>query len=344
MTAAPCAAILGCLGPRLSASEAAFFRDANPWGFILFARNVETPDQLRRLTADLRESVGRDAVIFTDQEGGRVQRLRAPHWTEWDAPLDMVARVAQRAGAGAAARAMWLRYRLIAAELRAVGIDGNCAPCLDVATPDTHPFLRNRCYSDIPATVALLGRAAADGHLAGGVLPVVKHMPGHGRGTVDSHKGLPVVTSSRNVLQNNDYVPFRALADLPLAMTAHVVYTDIDPDQPATSSPLMIREMREQIGFDGLIITDDLSMNALSGTVAQRSAAAMAAGADTLLHCNGNPKEMQAVVAAAGALSGPAQTRAARALDAQTAPDAVDIAALRAEFLALMEGRGQGHG
>ncbi len=338
MTEAPCAAILGCLGPGPSASESAFFREANPWGFILFARNVENPDQLRRLTSDLRACVGREAPVFVDQEGGRVQRLRAPHWSEWQAPLDMVAQVTQRFGPQAAARAMWLRYRLIAAELRVVGIDGNCAPCLDVATPETHPFLRNRCYSDNPATVALLGRAVAEGHLAGGVLPVLKHIPGHGRGTVDSHKGLPVVTSAPNVLEKNDYVPFKALADMPVAMTAHVVYTDLDPDQPATTSPHMIREIRERIGFDGLIMTDDLSMNALSGSVGQRARAAVRAGVDIALHCNGELSEMQAVVAATGPLAGPAQTRAARALKARTAPDSVDIAALRAEFLTLHQG------
>jgi beta-N-acetylhexosaminidase len=340
------AAILGCAGLRLTSDEAAFFRDTDPFGFILFARNVADPDQLRALTGDLREAVGRDALVVTDQEGGRVQRLRAPHWTEWAPPLDMVERtlsLAPPAGRDAAARrAMWLRYRLIGAELRAVGIDGNCAPCLDLATPDTHPFLRNRCFSDRPEGVADLGRAAAEGHLAAGVLPVIKHMPGHGRGTLDSHKDLPVVTAPLAQLLQSDFAPFQALADLPLAMTAHVVFTSVDPDQPATTSPRMIRMMRDDIGFAGLLMTDDLSMNALSGTVAARTSAALAAGCDLALHCNGELPEMESVMAAAGRLSAAGAVRAEKALSLRQTPDPVDIAALRAEFLSLTGGAAHG--
>ncbi len=207
------AAIFGCAGPVLLPDEAAFFRDYQPFGFILFARNVEDPDQVRRLTADLRASVGRHAPILVDQEGGRVQRLRAPHWAEWTPPLDFV----QAAGPNAAA-AMFLRYRLIARELMSVGIDANCAPVGDLITPNTHPFLKNRCYGADPAQVSAIARAVADGHLAEGVLPVVKHMPGHGRSGVDTHHDLPTVTATREDLAAADFAPFRALNDLPMAL------------------------------------------------------------------------------------------------------------------------------
>jgi len=336
------ATILSCLGPTLSASEAAFFRAANPWGFILFARNVETPAQLRALTSDLRACVSRDAPIFVDQEGGRVQRLRAPHWAEWLPPLDMVQIATELAEPGqglhAACRAMELRYRIIAAELRGVGIDANCAPCLDVASAFTHPFLRNRCFSNDPAIVAQLGRAAANGHLAGGVLPVVKHMPGHGRATQDSHKDLPKVTATRQQLNEHDFAPFKALNDLPMAMTAHIIYTAIDPDRPATTSPQMVQIMRNDIGFGGLLISDDLSMNALTGSFDARAAATIAAGVDIALHCNGKLEEMEPVVAGAGQLTDAAIARAHAALAKRITPETVDIAALRSDLLGLMDG------
>jgi beta-N-acetylhexosaminidase len=336
------ATILGCLGPTLSSEETAFFRAANPWGFILFGRNVEDPAQLRRLTASLRNAVGRDAPIFIDQEGGRVQRLRAPHWSEWLPPLDMVNITMEQAAAGgelaAACRAMELRYRIIAAELRGVGIDGNCAPCLDVASSSTHPFLHNRCFSEDPAVVAQLGRAAATGHLAGGVLPVMKHIPGHGRANLDSHKDLPHVNASKADLTAHDFLPFQALNDLPLAMTAHVIYTAIDPDRPATTSPKMIQVVRDEIGFDGLLMSDDLSMNALSAGLGDRAAATIAAGVDVALHCNGDPLEMEAVVAASGTLGGAASARADRALAARIIPETVDIATLRSELSSLIDG------
>lgn len=340
------ATILGCLGPDLTAEEAAFFRAANPWGFILFARNVEDPAQLRGLTTDLREAVGRDAPIFIDQEGGRVQRMRAPHWLEWLPPLDMV-HLAKKGTAqapepgralAAACRAMELRYRIIASELRSVGIDANCAPCLDVASDSTHPFLRNRCFSEDAAEVAQLGRAAANGLFAGGVLPVVKHMPGHGRASLDSHKDLPVVAASRAALAAHDFAPFTALNDLPLAMTAHIIYTAIDAARPATTSPLMVEVIRNQIGFDGLLMSDDLSMSALSGSLGERAAATLAAGVDIALHCNGKPDEMAAVVAGAGYLRADAARRASKALAARKPADSVDIAALRSDLSALLGG------
>ncbi|MDX5350385.1 MAG: beta-N-acetylhexosaminidase [Paracoccaceae bacterium] len=315
----------GIAGTTLTADEAAFFRDADPWGFILFGRNVESPQQLRRLTGDLRAAVGRDCVITVDQEGGRVQRLRAPHWTDWPAPLDQ---------AGAGPRAMWLRYYLIGQELRAVGIDSNCAPTLDVAQEGTHPFLRNRCLGTDPAQVAALGRAAAEGLLAAGVLPVMKHMPGHGRASADSHHDLPVVEAGLADLDAVDFVPFRALADLPMGMTAHIRFPALD-DAPATASRAVIDLIRQRIGFDGLLMTDDITMQALSGTEAERAAASIAAGCDLVLHCNGTVASMAPVVEAAGAMTAAAARRAEAALALRHPPQQADIAALRAEFHAL---------
>lgn len=302
------AVISGCLGPALSGAERDFFRDTDPWGFILFGRNVEHPDQLRRLTADLRDAVGRDAVILVDQEGGRVQRLRSPHWAEWPVAL----------GQGEAALAA--QFRAIAAELRAVGIDGDCAPLADIAGSDTHPFLKNRCYGEDPATVIRHARAVAEALLAGGVLPVVKHLPGHGRASADSHHDLPTVSATREDLRATDFAPFRALADLPLAMTGHMRFPALDAENPTTFSPAVIGAIRDDIGFDGLLMTDDIGMNALAGTPGERAARAIAAGCDVVLHCNGTLAEMAAVAAAAGRLNATATRRAAAALAARRAP------------------------
>jgi len=321
------ATILAPEGLRLSAWERAFFGDASPWGFILFARNIETPAQLARLCADLRAAVGRHAPILIDQEGGRVQRMRPPHWPDYLPALE------QMATARDPLRAQWLRYRLIAADLRAVGIDVNCAPLADLAEPDTHPVLRNRLYGADPATVIAAARACAAGLLAGGVLPVLKHIPGHGRARHDSHLQLPRVSAPLADLVAHDFAPFAALADLPLGMTAHLVFEALDPDAPATTSPAMHRVIRQQIGFDGLLMTDDLSMQALRGSLAARATAALAAGCDLILHCTGNPAEMRDVVAAAGPLR--AEARSARALAARRAPDPAELDALRAEFRAL---------
>lgn len=326
--------ILGCLGPRLSPEERAFFRAENPWGFILFARNVDGRDQLSRLTSELREAVGREAPIFIDQEGGRVARMRAPSWREWLPPLEQMDRTGAKG-----ARAMWLRYRIIAHELRAVGIDGNCAPMADIATEATHPFLMNRCYGRDAGTVTWAARAVADGLLAGGVLPVLKHIPGHGRATLDSHKELPSVAASRSELATSDFAPFQALADLPLGMTAHIVFPAYDLTAPATQSRAVIRAIREEIGFKGLLMTDDLSMEALSGTLTQRAASSIAAGCDIVLHCNGKMHEMEEVVAAAGRLSPEAKARAAAALACRRGPEKIDIPALEAELEALLAGQ-----
>lgn len=333
MTAAPGATIFGCAGPELLPGEARFFREADPWGFILFSRNLENASQIRRLTGSLRDAVGRDAPILIDQEGGRVQRLRAPDWREWLPPLDQVTAT----GPEAAARALWLRYRIIAAELRAIGIDVNCAPTADIAGPLTHPFLRNRCFGSDADTVTRAARACAEGLLAGGVLPVMKHLPGHGRATADSHLSLPTVSAPHAELSESDFKPFAALSDLPMAMTAHIVFPAIDPDFPATQSPRMIRLIREEIGFGGLLMTDDIGMEALSGPPGERAARALAAGCDVILHCNGEMAEMEDVAAAAGPLSDAAAARAAAALARRIVPGPVDIAALDAEFSGLLE-------
>ena len=327
MTAAG-AAILGCAGPRLDQSERAFFRDADPWGFILFARNVEDPAQVVALTAELRETVGRAAPILIDQEGGRVQRLGPPHWRGWLPPLDLAATADP-------VRAFRLRYRLIAAELAQLGIDVDCAPLADIAGAATHPFLRNRCYGTDAAAVSARARAAAEGLAAGGVLPVLKHVPGHGRAVADSHADLPVVDADAATLRATDFAPFRALADLPMAMTAHVVYRGLGSDVPATTDPAMIALIRDALGFGGLLMSDDIAMGALAGDMGARGAAAIAAGCDVVLHCNGDRAEMAQVVAAAGTLDAAAERRAEAALAARRAPDEVDISALEAELAGL---------
>ncbi|MDZ7906025.1 MAG: glycoside hydrolase family 3 N-terminal domain-containing protein [Cypionkella sp.] len=330
------AAIFGTLGPHLDADQAAFFRDSDPFGFILFARNIETPAQVARLCADLRASVGRDAPILIDQEGGRVQRLRGPYWREWAPPLDTVA-----AAGSNAPRAMYLRAQIIAAELRALGIDANCAPVADIAGPITHPFLRNRCYGTDAASVTQIARAVADGQLAMGVLPVVKHLPGHGRADGDTHLSLPRVTASMDDLIATDFAPFAALRDLPMAMTAHIIFDALDPARPATQSPAAIAAIRDTIGFQGLLMTDDLNMQALVGDLGQRTALSMAAGCDLALHCKGDLAEMQMVAAAAGAMGQDTILRGQRALHLRSAAPDIDIAAREAEFLALTQGRGR---
>lgn len=326
------ATVFGCLGAVLDNSERDFYREADPWGFILFARNVETPEQLRRLTSDLRAAVGRDAPVFIDQEGGRVQRLRAPHWREWSPPLDTVRRAGDKA-----ARAMHLRSRLIAAELRDVGIDGNCAPTVDIATDLTHPFLRNRCYGEDLETVVTIAREVAAGLLEGGVLPVMKHIPGHGRATMDTHLELPRVTEPAATLLSCDFAAFRALNDLPIGMTAHIVFTAYD-ERPATCSPVMVRVIREDIGFQGVLMTDDLSMQALSGSLAERATRARAAGCDIVLHCNGKMDEMIAVADAAVRMQPEERARADAALAWRHVPDDCDLASVDAELAALTQG------
>ncbi len=323
--------IFGCRGLALDPGERAFLRDADPWGFILFARNIDAPGQVRALTDDLRETVGRDAPVLIDQEGGRVARMRAPHWRDWLPALDEVTQLADPASR---TRVMFLRYRLIAEELRAVGIDVNCAPVLDLVGPGTHDAIRNRCYGAAPAEVATIGRAVAEGLMAGGVMPVMKHIPGQGRAALDSHLDLPRVTAAVEDLVAADFQPFRALADLPMAMTAHVVFEGIDARAPATLSTEVIGRIRSEIGFDGLLMTDDLSMKALSGDFGDRASAALDAGCDMVLHCNADAGEMAAILGAVPELAGEAARRAEAALAGRGDPSG-GIDDLRAEFEAL---------
>ena len=335
------ATILDAEGLRLTAEETALFRDTNPFGFILFARNIDTPDQIRALCDDFRNAVGRDCPITIDQEGGRVQRLRPPLARQWLPPLEHVERATENAkpsnGLEPVARAMYLRYRLIADELHALGIDSNCAPMVDLANDETHAFLKNRCYGSDVELVADIGRATAQGLLDGGVLPVLKHMPGHGRATADSHLDLPHVGTGLATLQTTDFEAFRRLNDLPMGMTAHLVYDAIDP-VPATISPVMMQLIRDQIGFDGLIMTDDISMKALKGAPADMTRASLDAGCDVALYCNGPLTDRAAVASAAGEMTDPAQIRAERALAARQTPVELDIDAAEEELSALMGG------
>lgn len=294
------AAIYGCLGPRLGAEEIAFFRDVRPWGFILFARNIEGPDQVRGLVTALRETVGRaNAPVLIDQEGGRVQRFGPPHWRRYP-PARVLSRVA--GGAPARREAVRLGARLMADDLHALGVNVDCAPVLDVPQPGAHDIIGDRAYGETPEEVAVLGRAMAEGLLAGGVLPVIKHTPGHGRAASDSHFDLPVVDASAEALRQSDFAPFQALSDMPLAMTAHVLYRALDRRRPATTSRRVIRGvLRDELGFSGLIMSDDLSMKALEGDMARRARQSLAAGCDVVLHCNGDMAEMKAVAAGLGA-------------------------------------------
>jgi beta-N-acetylhexosaminidase len=325
------AAIYGLAGPELTPDEAAFFRQADPWGFILFSRNVVDPAQLGRLTRQLRGTVGRNAPILVDQEGGRVQRLGPPHWRSWRP----VASLFDGADEAAALEAARLRYRIIADELAEVGIDVNCAPLLDVRAPQGHEIIGSRALGEAVDEVSRRGRAVCEGLLSGGVLPVIKHIPGHGRAAVDSHFDLPRVATPRADLERIDFAPFRALADQALGMTAHVVYEALDPGRCATLSPDVVGAIRHEIGFDGLLMTDDLSMRALAGPMADRARLALAAGCDVVLHCNGDMSEMSAIASAAPPLSGDAARRAARAEAARGAPDPADIAAAVARYQEL---------
>ncbi len=306
--------VCGCLGATLDADERAFLRDAAPLGVILFRRNIETPEQVLRLTSEIRAALGRDdAMVLVDQEGGRVQRLTSPRWRRYPA----AARFTALADLDERADAIRLTARLIAADLAAVGIDVDCMPVLDVPVAGAHDIIGDRAYARDPATVARLGRAAADGLLAGGVLPVMKHVPGHGRAKADSHLALPVVETPLAELDASDFEPFRINNDLPAAMTAHVVYAALDPERPATISPAVIGQVvRGAIGFDGLLFSDDLSMKALPGSFRDKATALFAAGVDVALHCSGDRGEAEEVAAASPMLADAARTRVDRAVAA----------------------------
>ena len=331
------AAIYGCSGHRLTAEEKAFFADARPWGFILFRRNVDTPDQVRALTAGMRDCVGWDAPVLIDQEGGRVQRMGPPHWPKYP-PADAYLKATN--DPLAARELVRLGARLMAHDLKAVGVNVNCAPVLDVPVAGAHDIIGDRAWARDPDTVAQLGRAAAEGLLAGGVLPVIKHMPGHGRAFADSHKELPTVHADLDTLDAWDFAPFRALSDMPIAMTAHVVFDAIDPKRPATTSKKAVRLMRDRLGFGGLIMTDDLSMKALSGTLRERAGTSLKAGCDVVLHCNGDLEEMRQVAEGTGGLKGRAAKRAAAAMARVVhTPEPLDLRAAHDRFDALLGGR-----
>jgi len=327
--------ITGLAGLELSAAERAFVREARPWGLILFRRNVNTPTQVAELVSAFRLAVGWEAPVLVDQEGGRVQRLGPPHWPSYP-PGARYGALYDRAPAAGLAAAR-LAGHLIAADLRALGIDVDCLPLADLAVAGADAVIGDRAYGSEPGKVAAIAGAIAAGLRAGGVLPVLKHLPGHGRAGADSHLRLPVVDTDRATLEMTDFAAFRPLAGLPLGMTAHVVFSAIDPVAPATTSVTMVREViRGTIGFQGLLMSDDISMGALSGGVAERSRAALAAGCDIVLHCNGDLPEMAAVAGTVPELAGEAAKRAEIALAARTAPEEFDVAAARRVFTRMV--------
>jgi beta-N-acetylhexosaminidase len=332
----PSAAIYGCEGLDLSAAEADFFRAADPFGFILFARNCQTPDQIRELVTALRESVGRpEAPVLIDQEGGRVARLKPPQWRAAP-PASYFGRMASHDRARAH-EALRINTTLLAAELADLGIDVDCVPLLDLHFLGAHDVIGDRAFGGDPDLVADLGRIVCETMLEGGVMPVAKHIPGHGRARVDSHHELPVVDTSAAELEASDFRPFQALADAPWGMTAHVIYTALDDAAPATTSRKVIDNViRGWIGFDGLLLSDDLSMQALSGSLGERATASLAAGCDVALHCNGKPEEMEQVAAAVGPLTAEAQRRIAAARARLGKPEPVDQAALQRRLDGLM--------
>jgi beta-N-acetylhexosaminidase len=328
--------ITGLSGLNVSANERAFLREAQPWGLIIFKRNVNTPQQVAELTRSFRDAVGWAAPILVDQEGGRVQRLGPPHWPAFPPGARYGAIYDRDVASGLAAAR--LGGHLIAAELNVLGIDVDCIPLADVLAPGADPVIGDRAYGTEPGKVAAIAGAIAQGLLAGGVLPVLKHLPGHGRATADSHHKLPVVDTDRATLESTDFAAFRPLSRLPLGMTAHVVFSAIDPDAPATTSVTMVREViRGFIGFRGLLMSDDVSMKALSGTIAERSRAAFAAGCDVVLHCNGDLREMTAVATAAPQLAGEAAARAEAALAQRKAPEEFDVDAARKIFAQMVD-------
>jgi beta-N-acetylhexosaminidase len=330
--------ITGLAGLTISANERAFLRDARPWGLIIFKRNASSPAQVTELIQSFRDDVGWRAPVLVDQEGGRVQRLGPPHWPAFP-PGARYGELYDREPSSGITAAR-LAGHLIAADLRPLGIDIDCLPLADVPVAGGDPIIGDRAYGNEPGKVAAIAKAIAQGLRAGGVLPVLKHLPGHGRATADSHHKLPVVDTDRATLEATDFAAFRPLASLSLGMTAHVVFSAIDPVAPATTSVTMVRQViRGNIGFQGLLMSDDVSMNALSGTIAERSRAALAAGCDVVLHCNGDLREMAAVAGEAPELSGESAKRADAALATRSAPEEFDVDSARKLFKQMLEGR-----
>lgn len=336
--------ITGVSGPELNAAERDFIRTQRPWGFILFKRNIEAPAQVIQLVNELRNELGQPgAPVLIDQEGGRVQRLGPPHWPVYPAGA-VLGRLydIDRALGLTAAR---LSARLIAADLNDLGITVDCLPLADVPVAGADAVIGDRAYGTDPGKVAAIARAVTEGLQQGGALPVLKHIPGHGRATQDTHFRLPVVDTPRAELERTDFAAFQPLADLPMAMTAHVVFSALDPAHPATTSATIIHQViRGVIGFQGLLMSDDVSMNALAGSVAERTRAIFAAGCDMVLHCNGKLDEMREVARETPELSGKALERAGRALGSRKAPQALDRLKARAELDGLIDRAGAAEG
>jgi beta-N-acetylhexosaminidase len=330
------ALIVGLSGPGLRDDEAAFLAAERPVGAILFTRNCESPEQVRRLTDAIRSAIGTsDALILIDQEGGRVQRLKPPHWRK----LPPAACYGERYPGDpiGTLRAAWAVARMTAAELRALGIDTNCAPVLDVPVPGSHGVIGDRAYGSAPGVVTELGRSVMTGLIDGGVVPVIKHVPGHGRARADSHLELPRVEAPREDLERTDFRPFRDLAGAPAAMTAHVVYEAIDPTRPATTSPVVIgRLIRGEFGFDGLLMSDDIGMKALTGSIGDRAAAAVAAGCDVALECSGNLSSMREAAASVPMLDGRSAERFRRCVTITRQVGPYDAAEAEATLAALL--------
>ncbi len=329
------AVIFGLQGPRLTTAEKAFFRDANPWGFILFARNIETPDQVKALTSSLRDTVGRDIMIFIDQEGGRVQRLRSPHWFDYPS-LGSIAQ-GYKDNRRKTRRAIFLHHRLIAADLRALGINANCAPVLDIPVEGADPIISDRALGTNSGQVIDLGQAALAGLMTGGVAPVLKHIPGHGRAKVDSHLALPVIENWLPGLTGSDFLPFKELSDAPMAMTAHVVIEKLDDRSPVTISPAAIKFIRENLGFNGLLMSDDLDMKALTGSLSGLTRAALTAGCDIALQCSGKLPAMVEVAKGSRYLDGESRKRADMAELCAEDPRDIDYDSAQFEYKALIQ-------
>jgi beta-N-acetylhexosaminidase len=332
--------ITGIAGTELSEAERAFIAAERPWGFILFKRNVESPGQVALLVEELRTCVGEpDAPVLIDQEGGRVQRLGPPHWPIYP-PGALFGRL-HDIDPALGLKAARLSARLIADDLGRLGVSVDCLPLADVPVAGADGVIGDRAYGTEPGKVAAIARAVTEGLEQGGILPVLKHIPGHGRATADTHLKLPVVDTPASELERTDFAAFRALADLPMAMSAHVVFSAFDPAHPATTSATMIeRVIRGVIGFQGLLMSDDVSMNALAGSIAERTAAVIAAGCDMVLHCNGKLEEMREVAREAPGLSGEAQRRASRVFSSRKSPVPFDRKATRIELDALIERAG----
>jgi len=329
------AVIYGLQGPKLTTAEKTFFRDARPWGFILFARNIETPAQVRSLTYSLREVVGRNCLIFIDQEGGRVQRLKPPHWHNYPSLGQVTSQYHLKPRK--IRRAVFLHHRLIAADLRAIGITANCSPVLDIPVKDADPIISDRALGTTASDVIDLAQPAMAGLLIGGVAPVIKHIPGHGRAKVDSHKALPVISNWLPKLLATDFKPFKDLNEAPMAMTAHLIVENIDKTTPVTLSRKSIDFIRKRLKFDGLLMSDDLDMKALSGNLTSITRQALNAGCDIALQCSGKLPAMVEVAKGCRYLDGKSLERARLAELCAEEPRDFDYDSAFLEYLELID-------